>query len=192
MNTAIIIAVISGLLQILGYVVYNIKMYKGDIKPDTTSWAIWTFGSLMNLGAYALMTQDWVKDILPIACSFSCIVTFVICYRKKRFAWPDWKNWLIFGADCGITILWFFTSATEASVLYQGSTILSFWPIVAGIKDGTDKEHPLPWIIWTCAYTMFGISVVMRLNCWAELAYPITCFVLHGYTAWIAFRNRST
>ena len=53
MNIAIVIAVLSGLLQITGYVVYNYKTQKGGITPNSASWAIWTFGSVMNLLSYA-------------------------------------------------------------------------------------------------------------------------------------------
>ncbi len=191
MDTAIFFAVVSGLLQILGYIVYNFKVRKSGMEPDSASWGIWTFGSLMNMLSYATLTNDWVKDILPIACSVSCIVTFVIMLRRGQMHWPDMTGWMMFLVDLVITIIWYFTSATEASLLYQIGTVASYVPMVIGVKNGTDKEDPLPWFIWTLAYGIFMISVMLRLNNWPELAYPVTCFVVSGYMAWVVWNNRS-
>lgn len=190
MDISVLIAIVSGLLQLLGYAVYNYLTHKGDIKPNSASWAIWTFGSLVNLMSYAYLTQDWVKDILPIACSAACFITFAVCLCRGQFGRLDKRDWIIVAVDCGITVIWFFTSATEANLLYQVTTVLSFVPIIIGIRDGTDKENWQPWVIWTFAYLLFGISVFMRLNHPAELAYPVTCFVVHCITAYLSY-NRS-
>ncbi|MEY2664840.1 MAG: hypothetical protein RIT04_648 [Candidatus Parcubacteria bacterium] len=191
MDTAsIVIAVISGLLQIIGYVVYNHLAQKGHIKPDGASWAIWAFGSALNLFSYGSLTQDWVKDILPFCCALSCMITFGVRAYRKQFGRISAKGWVILLADIGITLVWFFTSAMEASLLYQLSTVLSFIPMIMGVMKGEDKEEVFPWIIWTCAYAMLGVSVYMRLNHLVELAYPVTCFVMHAIMTYIAWRNR--
>jgi len=192
MDIAIVIAVISGLLQIAGYIVYNVEAQKGETKPDSASWSIWAFGSIVNVLSYAVMTRDWVKDILPFSCSMACLFTFALCLYRRQFGRLNKKGWKILIVDCVITVVWYFTSATEANLLYQIGTVISFIPMLDGIKDGTDKENWLPWAIWTCAYALFGLSVFLRLNNWAELVYPVICLILHANVTWIAFLNRST
>lgn len=192
MDFAVILSVISGLLQICGYVVYNRLSRKGEIVPDGASWGIWAFGSILNVYSYVTLTQDWVKDILPICCALSCMITFLARAYRKEFGKIDLKGWIILVLDLGITWVWYkYTTAEEASLLYQVSTIISFAPMILGLKNKTDKEDWRPWIIWTVAYCLWAVSVVMRLNNLSELAYPITCFVMHALMAFIARRNRS-
>jgi hypothetical protein len=43
-----------------------------------------------------------------------------------------------------------------------------------GMISGKEKEHPLPWFIWTTAYIIFTVSVSIRLQRWEELVYPLS------------------
>jgi hypothetical protein len=172
-------------MQLFGYWVYVATAEK----PNTGSWAIWTFSAIVDFASYAVMTQDWVKNILPAACALACIVTFVYCLFRGKFTKLDRTEWVFFGLDSSITVTWAFTSATVANLLFQASTVISFIPIIRGLQMGKDREHYLPWLIWTVAYFLFLISVTLRLQDWTELAYPVSHVITHFVVLMIALEQ---
>ena len=185
----LLISCASGLAQIAGYALYNWLMRKGDIRPNSASWLIWTIGSLLNMASYVSMTGDIVKDILPITCSIACIATFIHTILIGRFSRPDGFEWCMVATDLSITAVWMFMSATEASLLYQVGTIISFFPMMKGVASGHDKESPAPWLVWTIAYALFTTTVCLRYEKWQDLAYPVVCLILHGAMTRLAFKH---
>lgn len=173
---SIILGVAAGVIQLTGYIVY-LKVTK---QANTGSWAIWTFGAILDLVSYIVLTGDWVKNILPAVCAFACIYTFGYMLWKRRFGSPDAVDWTFFVLDSVITVVWWrWATVVFANLLYQVSTLLSFVPMIRGQLRGTEKEHPFPWFIWTLAYGLFTASVALRLERWEELAYPVVHVVTH-------------
>ena len=176
---SIALGFMAGAIQLVGYWVYN----KGaGEKINTGSWSIWALAGIVDLVSYVAVTGDWVVNILPAVCAVAAIGTFCYAITHKRFSWPDKVDWLFVGVDGVITIIWIFTNAVFANLLYQVSAVLSFLPMYRGQIRGTEKEKPLPWLIWTLAYTLLTASVFLRLERWENLAYPLThvavCFIV--------------
>jgi hypothetical protein len=186
----IIVGIISGVLQIAGYTVYNLKVKSGRIDPNASSWAIWTFGSILNLVSYAQIAQDWVKEILPACCAASCVVTFLLALKWGKFSKPPKSDWMILLLDIVIIAVWYTLSATEANLLYQVSTIFSFIPLIRGLMNG-DKEDPIPWGIWTVAYALLTVAVCMRWEKWQDVVYPLNCLILHFIVQYLAEKQPS-
>ncbi|HHT9130553.1 MAG TPA: hypothetical protein ACFYEC_06790 [Candidatus Brocadiaceae bacterium] len=112
--------------------------------------------------------------------------TFCYAFVQKRFGRPDRIDWVFVGVDGVITVVWYFTNAVVANLLYQASTVLSFIPMYRGQLFGREKEEPLSWVIWTFAYSFLAISVSLRLHRWEELVYPVTHVTVHAIVAVIA------
>lgn len=184
---SIVLGFMAGATQLLGYWVYN--RGAGE-KINTGSWSIWAFGGIVDLVSYAALTGDWVKDILPAACAVAAIGTFCYAIVKKRFSWPDKTDWAFVGLDGIVTVIWYFTNAVLANLLYQVSTVVSFLPICRGLLSGRENEKPMPWLIWTFAYSLLTASVFLRLQRWEELAYPVTHVAVHFITARIALSKQ--
>lgn len=188
---SIVLGFMAGATQLLGYWVYN----KGAGESiNTGSWSIWAFGGIIDLVSYFAITGDWVVNILPAACALAAIGTFCYAIVHKRLSWPDRSDQLFMGVDGVITVVWIFTSAVSAvlaNLLYQVSTILSFMPLYRGLISGKEKERPLPWLIWTLAYSFLAVSVSLRLQRWEELAYPVSNIMVHFIVVLIVIRKRS-
>lgn len=179
MTISIVLSFMAGAMQLVGYWVYN--RGAGE-KINTGSWSIWALTGIVDLVSYSVVTSDWVVNILPAVCALAAIGTFGYAIALKRFSWPDRLDWMFVAMDGVITVVWVFTNAVFANLLYQVSAILSFIPMYRGQIRGTEKEKPLPWLIWTLAYTLLTVSVFLRLERWENLAYPLThvavCFIV--------------
>ncbi len=166
----------AGAIQLVGYWVYN-KGANGKI--NTGSWSMWALAGVIDFASYFALTGDWVINILPAVCAVAAIGTFCLAIARKRFSCPDKTDWAFVGVDGVITVVWYFTNAVVANLLYQVSAVLSFLPMYRGQLAGREVEKPLPWIIWTVAYTLLTAAVILRLERWEELVYPVSHAVVH-------------
>jgi len=181
---SIVLGFTAGATQLYGYWVYN--RVAGD-KINTGSWSMWA------LASYFAVTGDWVVNILPAVCAIAAIATFCYAIARKRFRWPDKADWTFVGANGVITVIWIFTNAILANLLYQVNTILSFIPMCRGLLSGREKEKALPWLIWALAYSILTWSVLLRFHRWEELAYPLSHVAIHIVVAMIViFKFRSS
>ena len=180
---SIVLGFMAGATQLVGYWVYN--KGAGD-KINTGSWSIWALAGTVDFVSYFAVTGDWVVNILPAVCAVAAIGTFCYAIARKRFSWPDKVDWLFVGVDGMITVVWVFTNAVFANLLYQVSAVLSFLPMYRGQLSGKEREKSLPWLIWTLAYSLLTASVFLRLERWEELAYPLSHVAIHFIVALIA------
>ena len=187
---SIVLGFTAGATQLYGYWVYN--RVAGD-KINTGSWSMWALAGLIDLASYFAVTGDWVVNILPAVCAIAAIATFCYAIARKRFSWPDKVDWMFVGVDGAITVVWIFTNAILANLLYQVNTILSFIPMCRGLLSGREKEKALPWLIWALAYSILTWSVLLRFHRWEELAYPLSHVAIHIVVAMIViFKLRSS
>jgi len=174
---SVALGIMAGVVQLLGYWLYH---KKAGGKVNTGSWLIWALGGSVDLASYFVLSGgDWIINILPIVCTLAALSTFVFCLVQRRFGWPDKTDWLFVGVDGVVTVVWYFTNAVTANLLYQVSTVLSFIPMYRGQLSGREKEEPLPWLVWALAYTLLIASVSLRSGRWEELMYPITHVIVH-------------
>jgi hypothetical protein len=174
-----ILATLVALTLLAGYVVYY-KSVKDGVRPNTTLWTLWTFGSLLELASYMGVTGDWAKNVLPFVCSLACITLYIYFLSHGKFQKLTFGNILIIFADLMAMILWYVTeSALVANLAMQVSTVISFIPMYIEVFDDEENEKQLPWIIWSVTYALDIILVITRWEKWGDLAYPLTNFVLH-------------
>jgi membrane-associated HD superfamily phosphohydrolase len=173
---SIVLGIGAGMIQLYAYWLYN----KHVTRPNAVSWGLWAFAAVLEMGSYLAMTEDLVKNILPIACALASIWIFAKAMIKHQFAKPDHKDMVVFWADIAITIVWLMTSALLANVLFLALSFISFIPLLRSVRRGDTDEQALPWAIWTVAYSLMLVSVALRLENWVELLYPITYIVIHG------------
>jgi len=94
---------------------------------------------------------------------------------------------LVLVLDLGVLGFWTMTKSDEyTNLLFQIDVILSFIPIIRGTWKNPRCERALPWFVWSCAYVLFGATVLMRYEKWWDLMYPINYLALHLTVGFIA------
>ncbi|OHB03660.1 MAG: hypothetical protein A2920_03065 [Candidatus Zambryskibacteria bacterium RIFCSPLOWO2_01_FULL_43_17] len=177
---AIFFGTLSGVLQLSGYVEYFKKVFSGHIKPNSASWGIWAFGAALESISYIYVSDDWIKNILPIVCALSAIAFFIASTYKGHFSRPTKFEWGLIITDFIIIIVWFLTSSPfVANTLLIVTAIISFIPIYINTWKNPIAEHALPWLLWSLAYAMMLIAVFIRWEKWEDMLYPVTFLVLH-------------
>lgn len=185
------LAIAASLIQIIGHIVYNKEL---ESKPNLTSWTIWGVTSLIDTINYIDLTGDWQKNLLAITCAVSCLITWLLLLFRGRFSVPKVKEYLSLTISGLAIIMWKkFSLVRESSTLLQADNVISFIPIITSTWHDPTSERPHAWVWWTFSYGLGTIVVILRMNDWVELLYPLSCFVLHFLVAVFALgKHKST
>lgn len=182
-----ILGIIVALTQISGYYAYYLSTKK-EVRPNTTSWTIWTVGAILELISYMYVTGDWVKNLLPLACSISCVFLYINILYRGKFHRLNLENFIILFFDFIALGLWYTTdSALVGNVALQVSTVISFVPIYKEVFDRYQNETMPPWILWSIAYFLDLIVIFLRWEKWGDVVYPLTNFILHFIMLMLVF-----
>ena len=192
MDITVLLGVSAGFLHVIAFALYNRQMLQGTSYPNSATWTLWVFLTVLNVSSYAVMSGDWVKSILPLASSIACIFTFFFSLSKGKLSKIDpWDRLALgIGIISGL-IWWYYKSATYANLILQISIAISFVPTYWGVWRDPMKEKALPWYIWSSAYTLSIIVIILRWkNQYQDLVYPINCLVLHAVVGLLTIRKR--
>ena len=181
MNLSLSLSIVSGLLHILAFVIYNKQVLQGTSEPNRATWILWAFITTLNVSSYNIMSGDWVKCLLPLAGSVACILTFLLSlFRKKLSVMDVWGYIALSIGVISVLVWWHSRSATYANLILQFSFIVSFVPTYLGVWKDPTKEKAAPWYIWGFAYVLTTIVVILRWeNQYQDLAYPICGLIFH-------------
>ncbi|WP_157999629.1 SET domain-containing protein [Allomesorhizobium alhagi] len=202
-----VFGILSGVLQVAGYLYYANKARKRELEPNSTSWIMWGYGTSLLLvieldsGATAAML------ILPTACALSSIAVGFICWQHNTLRWPKetWERTSLY-TDLMLTAMYAGTwvllgtsllsdTQKEAAdiailVLVNLSTFVTFIPMLINTWREPRNENPWPWTVWTAAYLALGLTTVSSPEWkWYLLMYPVECMLLHAAVAWISRRH---
>lgn len=190
---SVTISFVAGALQLLGYWFYNRGIFRGEIKPNASSWFLWSIGSLIATISYGSVSEDWVKNILPITCSVACICTLLLSLWIGNFSRPDKWDVLVIFLDVIVVVFWMTTEMEKlANLFLQFDIILSFWPMVRETYKNPKNERLTPWLIWNMAYMAMLVVVLMRFESFWDLIYPINLLGLCLIVSFLISRNTAT
>jgi len=186
-DLAIVVGIIAGVVQLWGYWLHNKTATHTD---SAVSWAIWGLGSFITWFLYAELVNDWVKEFLPLLCMFAAFATFLRYAFKGYFSKPDKIDLFVLVLDVIIIAYWFvYQEATWANLFIQIDVIISFIPMLRSVWKKPHSEDPKPWLVWSVAYLLLTLTVIMRWESWWELLYPLNYFVLH-FAVWMITKFR--
>jgi len=186
-----VLATVASLMHIVAFVVYNKQTISGKNTPNISTWAIWAFLSLFNVASYWTMSGDWVKSLLPTISSLMCIATFFISLGKGRFVKISKFD---FTALCvglvAVLVWWRYENATYANLIAQVCIFIGFVPTYKSVWQNPQNEKPLAWFLWTSAYIVGIVVVLLRWNNqYQDIVYYADCIVLHLIVALLALRK---
>lgn len=205
--TIVHFAIVSGLLQALGYFVYVRMSLKHEIEPNPTTWFMFSYGTFILLVLESNLQASWTLLVLPVVCTVLAVVVAFICLKRGTLHWPKESiERFSLGTDVLLTVayvsVWYASSEHLVSeehrhllliaflVLTNLSTIVEFTPLVRGAWKNPRAEHPLPWIIWAGAYATLGYVTYIESGWESEfMIYPAINTVLHGVVGIAALRR---
>lgn len=214
--TTLHIALLAGLLQLIGYIIY---ISRSDIEPEPLTWLMWgsTTWIIAVMEADSMVSQhvSWamVPDaerallLLPVVCGCMAAVVAMKCWRKGTIKWPsDWQNKLALVLGFGFTAMyilgWYLseieTISNEIRILFASISltllnlvaIIEFSPIIRNTKKRPQDEKPLPWAIWCSAYTLLFLATYLETGVSELLVYPLLNAVLHGAVGYLSLLRR--
>lgn len=195
------LGILAGALQALGYTLYIRQVLRKEIEPNAATWLMFAYGTAL-LGILEFSRgAGWELLYLPAACAAMSIVVAFICWKQGTLHWPkEWQDQLAFVTDVVLTVCYAGAWGLAVSGVLDESergyanlaflicsnltTITSFSPLIRG---AVRKESPMPWVVWTYAYTVLGVTTFATEGLWTELMiYPVLNAVLHARVAWLA------
>ncbi|MBU1179372.1 hypothetical protein KJ885_00320 [Patescibacteria group bacterium] len=191
MDSAKILGILAGLIQITAFILYNKGTLKKQNHPNASTWFLWAVLSTLNCVTYFIMSDDFFKSFISIVSSTACVATFFIALKTGRFSKLGKLDYVIGVIGlCAIGVWWAYRSATFGNLILQICLIISFIPIYYGLIKNDGNEKPLPWFLWTIAYSVAMAVVFLR---WQgqlqDLAYPFFGILGHGGVGFLSLRK---
>ena len=176
---------------VVAFVIYNKSIFQNKSQPNVVSWLLWALLTAVNAITYIIMSVDWVKGALAIVAFFVCAATFFISLLNGKFSKLNLLDVvaLVIGL-LSITVWLAFDSATYAHLVLQIGMIVPFIPTYSDLWNKKTAENPVPWFMWSAAYLIGALVVVLRWQGqYEDLVFPLRTFVLHFGVGLIALRN---
>lgn len=207
MTTVYTLALLSGLFQALGYLIYIRKSLRKEVTPNPSTWLMFAYGTATLTLLEWDRSANWMILILPVTCALLSIRVATICFSQGKLSVPkEWGDRIAFVMDVLLTVayisVWVASQqevVTEEQrqelvlwflVLTNVSTLVSFIPLLGGVLRDPSTEHPWPWIVWATAYSMLGYVTFSQYGlCSVFMLYPASNIVLHGSVGLLALRR---
>jgi hypothetical protein len=189
----LILAIVAGSMHVVAFAIYNWQILRGKSIPNSVTWTLWVFLTVLNAFSYLDMSGNLVKSILPAASSTACVATYLFVLSKRKF--EKFKSWdeyaaLTVGIMAGIA-WWYYQSATYANYILQIAVGISFYPTIKGVWRNPLIEKALPWYIWSGAYVFMILAICLKWNGqYRELIYPLNCLCLHAVVGLLTLRRQ--
>jgi len=210
------LAILSGVLQLLGYILY---IRNEDIDPNPVTWFMFAYGTAILAVLEWDMSATWPELVLPVVCAVFSIYVSYKCWKKARAIdphkwwpedwWPEdiWEKYS-FISDIFITVAYiaawalasFALLTTEHKelavlaflLLSNLSTAPAFYPLLNETYKDPTKEHWMPWTIWAMAYLALALVTYLTHNTFWHILmlYPASNVFFHALVAWLARPDR--
>lgn len=191
MSTPLAIAIASTALQLVGYSIYNRGVWTGRIRPNLSSWIVWTGISILNTSTYFFLTgHDFVVSLLPVSITLVNVITLAGMLHRGWFqpiGRPDIAALVISGVAI---VAWLVSkSPSLANVMVQAAIIVGTVPTVLGVWHNPTFERSLPWFLWSGSFVFALIVVSLRDVSWVAYASPTIQFALYVTIGSLTYRK---
>ncbi|KPJ85781.1 hypothetical protein AMJ57_01930 [Parcubacteria bacterium SG8_24] len=181
-------------VHLLAFLVFNWKTARGQARPNTATWTIWSFVTILNCASYFVMSGDWIKALQPLAGALACTGTLLFALSRGRLERPGRFDLAVLAVSLVSAIVWFvWRQAAFANLVLQAAFVISFIPTLKDVWRAPQKESPLPWFMWGAAYLLLIAAVCVR---WSghipDLVYPLNSFFWHALVGVLALRRSRT
>ncbi|MCF7834354.1 MAG: hypothetical protein K9L98_03470 [Candidatus Pacebacteria bacterium] len=190
-SIALILTVLSSLIFLTFFVLYNKNIISGSGKPNIVSWGLFSLITLINAITYMAFTNDILKGALAFTDFFTCIViTFLILSKGQYFKLNISEKIIIVLAIISILVWWVLHSAVYANLLLQPAYILAFIPTIKNAWINPKNESSLVWFMWAFSFFLTIVVIIIRWdNNFVDIVNSLIAFSLHFTVGLIALRK---
>ncbi len=189
-NITVVLGITAALLHGIAYFLYNVQAKRGSSVPVSASWFIWAFLSVLNAFSYREMS-DFVVALQSITGAAACFLTFCYMLFIKKLAWPRGMEWVMLSFGLLASLVWWqFRSATGANMIVLTALVISFIPVYGKVLLDPFKETPLSWTLWSLAFFVTVVNVILRHGKPVTFLTPIVMLIAHAGIALLSRESR--
>lgn len=186
-----VLAIAASVLSLGAGAWYNWDLFHGDVRPNLSSWAVWTFITILSSTSYFAASSDVLKSLLAFSNSTVTVLTFGLILWHGRFSRIARFDLIAAAIGIGAAGIWFFfQSAAWGNVVLQLAIAVGCVPTYRSVVANPTTERPGPWLVWSGSF-VFGIAVVLLR--WTghplELVYSIVGLCIYGGIGLLALRR---
>ncbi len=186
-----VLALSASILSIGASMWYNIDLFRGRIRPNLSSWLVWTFITVLSSTSYFIASDDPVKALFAFTNSAACAVTFGIILWRGRFSSVGRADAVAATIGVFAGLLWLVgRSAAWGNLVLQLAIVVGCIPTYRSVLRAPSSEKPGPWLLWGLTFALAVIVVLMR---WSgkplDLVYPVVGLVLYSGIGVLALRR---
>ena len=191
---SILLAVLAAVLHGTAYTIYLTQIYSGESVPNSASWSVWAFLSVLNAFSFARASGNWLKGLQFFTGAVMCLVVFAYSLWAGHFAPLTGLGYAVLILSLIACLIWRMTRAAYASVAVAVILLISSVPTVTGVWQNASVEHQLPWWLWTTAFCLTFANVLRdwdqirkkESHPWTVATVPVSGIVLHSVVALLA------
>jgi hypothetical protein len=187
-----LLAITASVLSLGATAWYNLDLFRGVVRPNLSSWAVWTCITLLSSTSYFAASSDALKSLLAFSNSAGTVATFILIIWRGRFSRIARLDLIAGALGIMAAAVWFFgRSAAWGNLVLQLAIAIGCIPTYRSVLADPTHERPGPWLVWSGSFILGGIVVLLR---WTghplELAYSIVGFGVYGGIGILALRGR--
>ena len=190
MTAAIVFGVAAGLLHILGFGLYALRVARGEIVPHGVSWSMRSYGSLVHFLIFAEISMPAAILIQPAVSGLCAVAITIVALVRGAWLSPTRTDCCILAADIGLLLVFLalrhFEQVSGNPLLLQSIVavtvirkLVPYLPVLTTVMVTPEVERPGAWAIWACGYAMLFVAATLSDMGPPYLAYPVAVCAVH-------------
>lgn len=180
------IGMISGLSVIISVIPYSIRVYQGKIRPNLTSWSLWTLIGLALLLTYK--SSGAGANVWPAMFGFANPLLVTILVLRQHGGWARPNRIEVACLVLGLLSLGFWFGVRENKELSQYALYLAIIadacaaiPTIMFVWTEPDGDRPFAWAFFAVGYGLAIFAITEQT--FANYVLPIYMFFGAGIIA---------
>ncbi len=191
-KTGIILGVISAIMHLFAFILYNIQSGKNRSQPNIVTWGIGAFLGVIMAFSYLDLSKDPMVSLQFFSNALALLITFFLSLFTGKFTWPDGGEWIAIFIGLISGMIWLvFKAAVAANLILFFAFIIAYIPTFLGVCKDPRKESSPAWTVWAIAFMLNSIAVIFRWKAQpAALIPPSVAFIAHAAIAILSTTKR--
>lgn len=159
-----LMGIISGALVVASGVPYAVRAYQKKIRPNITSWALWSAIGLVLLLTYKSSGAQY--NAWPAVFGFTnpTVIAAIAVWRRGEWEpMTKWEAMSIIGCLASLSLWWEVRGqpglAQYALYLAMAADLCAAIPTVVFVWTTPDGDRPVPWAMFAFAYGLAVFAV---------------------------------